>query len=53
MYRYEGTHITVERVVNPPKTQLIDALMESYGSPEKKSGPVWSTAEAEPVIRSD
>jgi len=29
------------------------ALIESYRSPEKKSGPVWSTAEAEPVIRSD
>ncbi len=27
---YEGTNITGERVVNHPRTQLIDALKESY-----------------------
>ncbi len=26
---YEGTNITEEKVVNLPKTQLIDALIES------------------------
>ncbi len=33
MYRYEGTNITGEKVVNHPKTQLNDALMESYRNP--------------------
>ncbi len=27
MYYYEGTNITGERVVNPHKTQLIDAII--------------------------
>ncbi len=31
LYCYEGTNITGEKVVNHPKTQLIDALIESYG----------------------
>ncbi len=30
MYCYEGTNITGERVVNPHRTQLNDALNESY-----------------------
>ena len=28
--RYEGTNITEENVVNHPRTQLIDALIESW-----------------------
>ncbi len=31
LYGYEGTNITGERAVNPPRTQLNDALIESYG----------------------
>ncbi len=30
LYCYEGTNITGERAVKPHKTQLIDALIESY-----------------------
>ncbi len=30
LYCYEGTNITGEKVVNYPKTQLNDALIESY-----------------------
>ncbi len=30
LYCYEGTNITGEKVVNPYRTQLIDALIESY-----------------------
>ena len=30
LYRYEGTNITGEKVVNHYKTQLNDALNESY-----------------------
>ncbi len=30
MYYYKGTNITGEKVVNHPKTQLNDALIESY-----------------------
>ena len=37
MYCYKGTNITGERVVNHPRTQLIDALIESYGSLDKKT----------------
>ena len=29
LYCYEGTNITEEKVVNIPRTQLIDALIES------------------------
>ncbi len=31
LYCYEGTNITGEKAVNHPRTQLIDALIESYG----------------------
>jgi len=31
LYCYEGTNITEENVVNHYRTQLIDALIESYG----------------------
>jgi len=31
--RYEGTNITEENVVNHPRTQLIDALIESCAGP--------------------
>ncbi len=30
LYGYEGTNITEERAVKGAKTQLIDALIESY-----------------------
>ncbi len=30
LYGYEGTNITGERVVNPHRTQLIDALIASH-----------------------
>ncbi len=30
LYSYKGTNITWERVVNPHRTQLNDALNESY-----------------------
>ncbi len=33
MARYEGTNITGEKVVNRPKMQLNDALIESYDIP--------------------
>ena len=35
MYCYEGTNITVERIVNHSQTQLIDALTEFDGQKKK------------------
>ena len=39
MYCYEGTNITGEKAVKDARTQLNDALIESYGSLERKWQP--------------
>ena len=44
MYCYKGTNITGEKVVNHFRTQLIDALIESYGRLKTSHGegrPCW------------
>ncbi len=38
---YKGTNITREKVVNHPRTQLIDALIESHPEVKGPLTPYW------------